>query len=898
MTNIHLRSFTFLTLLLCTFRLASQNQINPLELKVQQAQKTTGFHHFTPFEVHSDGSDLPALKTELAQATLLNLKTSALQSAFKTQPEALTLEIPSAHGSPILVDLVRTQILSDDFSVRTSGANGNAVAYQAGIHYQGIVRGAENSLAAFSFFENEIMGMLSTVADGPSVIGKMTGAKDVYIYYQEKDLLANPEFECYSDLPALKKVDVKKFKPQHDSHHKSANNCVFAYLECDYDMFLEHGSVTATVNYMTGLFNMVSTLYANENINLQASEIFVWNTADSYPTTSTIDALNAFRTARPTFNGDIAHLVSRGAPANGGVAWLDALCSSYAYGYSYIFSTYQQVPVYSWSVEVITHEMGHNLGSPHTHACAWNGNNTAIDGCGPAAGYSEGCNASVPAKGTIMSYCHLVGGVGIDFNLGFGPQPGDLIRAKVANAPCLSSCVPGCGMTVSVSGTPATNGNNGSATATPNNGTSPYTFTWSNGANTASIYDLAPGTYDVTVYDNAGCTATGSYTVEDLNPCALNGLTLTIVLDNYPEETSWEIKDEAGTTLASSEGTYYSVADGTTVIENICLADGCYTFTIYDVYGDGICCSYGNGSYTLTHDLTGTTLASGGNFGFSETTTFCLPTGGGGDSCTYSLINQESFENSWGIWNDGGSDCSRINSSGYANTGVFSSRLRDNTNSSTTTTDLLDLSAFEELTLTFSYMAVSMDDANEDFWLQISTDGGTTFTTVEEWNLNDEFVNLQRYDDTVIIAGPFTATTKLRFRCDASGNSDWVYLDDITISGCSIGPNLNPGGNDKSSATAQPSLEWKPESHDHSLMTLYPNPAAAELNIEYKLTAGVANSGLLTITDLTGQVHIVRNVELPAGLIRLDVGSLVPGYYLLQIICETERLTQKLVVLR
>ena len=898
MTNTHSRFIALALLLICAFPLASQNRLNPLRLKVEQAQRNLSFHQFTPFEYRSDASDLPAVKNELAEATLLNLKISTLKTAFQNQSEALTLEIPAANGSPLLIDLVRTKTLADDFVVRTSGANGHVVSYQPGIHYRGVVRGAPNSLAAFSLYEDEIMGMLSTEEDGPSVIGKLTGQKEVYIYYREKDLLPLNEFECYADHPAMRKVDLKKHKPQTSGNNKSVANCVFAYLECDYDMFLEHGSVAATVNYMTGLFNMVSTLYANETITMQASEIFVWDTPDTYPTTSTIDALNAFRTARPNFNGDIAHLVSRGAPANGGVAWLDALCSSYAYGYSYIFSTYQQVPVYSWSVEVITHEMGHNLGSPHTHACAWNGNNTAIDGCGPAAGYSEGCNATVPAKGTIMSYCHLVSGVGIDFNLGFGTQPGDLIRSKVANAPCLNTCVPGCNLSVSLTGTPATNGNNGSATATPDGGTSPYAYAWSNNETSASISDLAPGTYTVTVTDDNGCTATGSYTVEDQNPCTQNALTLNIVLDNYPEETSWEISDTNGTVVASSGGTYANYADGATVTENICLPDGCYTFTIFDVYGDGICCSYGNGSYTLIDDLSGSALANGGSYGFSEATQFCLPAGGGGGGggCSYALINLESFENGWGIWNDGGSDCRRVNSSSYANTGVKSVRLRDNTNSSTTTTDNLDLSNYEELTIAFSYITVSMDNANEDFWLQISSDGGATFTTVEEWNLNDEFVNLQRYNDTVNIAGPFTATTKLRFRCDASGNSDWVYLDDISISGCSTGPNLNPSGNDKEVSTLPATTYWNPASFSGASLKLTPNPAVTEVSVAYKLSTGL--SSRLSVYDLTGKVQLTKNVEEQTGIYTLDISSLQPGYYFVQLKNDTERLTQKLVILR
>jgi len=99
-------------------------------------------------------------------------------------------------------------------------------------------------------------------------------------------------------------------------------------------------------------------------------------------------------------------------------------------------SSYTTFPVYSWTNMVVTHELGHLFGSRHTHACVWNGNNTAIDGC---AGYVEGYCAlpgNPPEGGTIMSYCHGQS-VGINFSLGFGPQPGNVIRDRVNNAHCL-----------------------------------------------------------------------------------------------------------------------------------------------------------------------------------------------------------------------------------------------------------------------------------------------------------------------------------------------------------------------------------------------------------------------------------------------------------------------------
>ena len=46
-----------------------------------------------------------------------------------------------------------------------------------------------------------------------------------------------------------------------------------------------------------------------------------------------------------------------------------------------------------------------------------------------------------------------------------------------------------------------------------------------------------------------------------------------------------------------------------------------YEFTIFDAFSDGMCCTYGEGSYSVT--LNGEVVASGGDFGASETTAFC-----------------------------------------------------------------------------------------------------------------------------------------------------------------------------------------------------------------------------------------------------------------------------------
>lgn len=107
--------------------------------------------------------------------------------------------------------------------------------------------------------------------------------------------------------------------------------------------------------------------------------------------------------------------------------------------------------------------------------------------------------------------------------------------------------------------------------------------------------------------------------------CLQNGLVLNIVLDNYPNETTWEIRN-ASNVVVEAGGNYEGEASGTLIERFICLPDGCYDFIIYDSYGDGICCGYGNGSYELTLDGSGNSavVASGGAFGSVETTNFCV----------------------------------------------------------------------------------------------------------------------------------------------------------------------------------------------------------------------------------------------------------------------------------
>ena len=269
------------------------------------------------------------------------------------------------------------------------------------------------------------------------------------------------------------------------------------------------------------------------------------------------------------------------------------------------------------------------------------------------------------------------------------------------------------------------------------------------------------------------------------------------------------------------------------------------------------------------------------------------------DTCSFVTLAANDFETNWGIWNDGGIDCRRNPNDGtFANSGTFAIRLQDNTDASIMTTDVLDLSIYDELKIDFTYITFSME-TEEDFWLQISTDGGVSYTTIADYDSNDEFVNDVREFESVIISGPFTATTSLRFRCDASANNDKVFLDDVTIQGCTS------EGFAVSSAPKISNLERNMIEENNkgisvgiSSLSLYPNPSSDILNISYKLTQPTEVQFI--IFDFAGKEVTRHNMKAGEGIQKtnLVVKEMNSGIYLLQVTTEKDRLIKKFVVLR
>ena len=385
---------------------------------------------------------LPDMTDHVRNAEFFHLKSEVLSRVHATRPEFLQLPLP-LRDKGILLDLYRVDIFSEAYHLRTNDAL-SFPRRDDQLFYRGIVAGDLNSIATVSMIGDEVRVLFSS-EQGNHRMHRVNDAQ--YIFYKDSDVIQRQTYHCaVTDEQVMHNISENI-----NQRSMLTGNCVEVYFECDYKSYQDNGnSVLNTEAWVAALFNEVATIYDNEEIPVFISDIMVWTTSDPYADLDTIShILNEFvdQIDQNGYDGRLAHLLST-RNLGGGIAYIDVLCSNFvpcAVSTS-LSTTIVEFPNYSWNIEVITHEMGHNFGSPHTHNCVWNGNNTQIDDCGSEAGDEQQCydpdNPILPVDGTIMSYCHLVG-VGINFSLGFGPQPGDLIRNEYQNATCnTGTCTP------------------------------------------------------------------------------------------------------------------------------------------------------------------------------------------------------------------------------------------------------------------------------------------------------------------------------------------------------------------------------------------------------------------------------------------------------------------------
>ena len=390
---------------------------------------------FIPLQ--SDFRTSDPLLDSLENKSLFTTSKNSIRKILANETDQWDLVIPLEKESNWVLALERVKIWDNLASIET--ASGKKVSLPSGgVHYRGTVKGHKGSLVSMSIFDNGITGFVSFPDRGNFQMNPntyvSTGAFVNHVLYPVSSLPIRKTYECAAaEGEPYRAEELKSFGTL-----RAEPKCIKVYYEVDYDIFQDKGGITPSLQFLTSLFNQVGTLFSNDGVQIRLSGVKIWDIPSPYNGANSEEMLTQFGATRTSFTGDIGQLISY--KTSGGIAWVRGVCSPSRFRLSFasIDDSFQNFPTYSWSVFVMAHELGHTLGSSHTHACVWNGNNTAIDGCYSTEG---GCNSfGLPAAGgTIMSYCHLRR-VGVNFSLGFGVQPGNVIRNTIAQASCLTNC--------------------------------------------------------------------------------------------------------------------------------------------------------------------------------------------------------------------------------------------------------------------------------------------------------------------------------------------------------------------------------------------------------------------------------------------------------------------------
>ncbi|MEO6189163.1 MAG: GEVED domain-containing protein, partial [Saprospiraceae bacterium] len=463
--------------------------------------------------------------------------------------------------------------------------------------------------------------------------------------------------------------------------------------------------------------------------------------------------------------------------------------------------------------------------------------------------------------GTIMSYCHLTG-YGINFNNGFGPLPGDKIRASVVAAKCLGTSCSGGGSCGTPTGLTISNITNTSAKASWNavTGANSYDFEYKiSTGNTWTVVNLttlnytmnsltAGATYNTRV--KTKCTGSDSPYSSQINFTTTGGAgcgtPTNFIVSNITANSansSWTAVAGANSynfqyKLTTSQT--WSQANVTVTSVNL---TGLSAGTSYDVKVQAVCTS-GNSPFTST--ITFVTLSP----------SYCVSKG---NNSLFEWVSRVKI---------GTIDRISVGDGGYYNgTGLVA-----DVNKGTT--------------YTLNYQAGSTGSSGTLYWkVWIDWNRNNSFADAGEEVVVNATPSLTLLAASITVpAGASTGTTRMRVAVKYAGYSTscltYTYgeVEDYTLNIKAAGTLIDP--NAKNNLFA---------------MSVQPNPFSNNLNVN--LNSEKDQHINISVSNLLGQVKQVAKYEVRQGAnsIDLDLSNLLPSTYILNIDADNQKWQKKII---
>lgn len=201
-------------------------------------------------------------------------------------------------------------------------------------------------------------------------------------------------------------------------------------VDSDHEFYAIFNDETAATEYIAALYGAISAVYRRDT-DAVISISYVRLATDPDDLFNDPDPLYQFRdwwnANMADVHRDVAQLLTgrRNLPY-GGVAWLNATCGDFGYSVNgYLIGAFGDPYVPSpgnWDLIVVAHELGHNVGSQHTH---WYG--------------LDNCDSGDVQRGSIMSYCHTNSGATANIEMRFHRVCADAIESFLIDSPCIGS---------------------------------------------------------------------------------------------------------------------------------------------------------------------------------------------------------------------------------------------------------------------------------------------------------------------------------------------------------------------------------------------------------------------------------------------------------------------------
>lgn len=418
----------------------------------------------------------------------MQLDQKSIDRINRDKPDVMKMEIPVDKKHSFSLLLQKTQILSDDFKIVNASGKELGKNIDKGVHYHGIIDGDLSSFASISIANGEIQIIM---ADHHGNYNLNQVQKNQYLLYNDLKMKTSPGFICGNEHDKPSPIQKERIRNLFDDQGQLKNknlkvrDRIEIMVELDNDMWDGLGdNVANCFNYAIHLCRNAADVYERDGMSLRLNGVVIWDDtdgADPFNGTSDfdelVDDLDDWATdIRTSFNADMIHyLRNSSSGGTGGVAQgIGGVCdqASGVFDNTSAHCVTQGAPLNYETTEldlhdeiedneggflaptrflkVFCHESGHVLGSFHTHACEWNGNDTQIDDCGnldaddnndPIEGsscYNSNSLVWPTNGGTIMSYCDRFA-ADINLVLGFHAQTASLIRSTLNSSGCFEN---------------------------------------------------------------------------------------------------------------------------------------------------------------------------------------------------------------------------------------------------------------------------------------------------------------------------------------------------------------------------------------------------------------------------------------------------------------------------